>query len=371
MALPAASRNKLYGLDHLRALAIIMVFLFHYGRLFPHPEWIESISRFGWTGVDLFFVLSGYLIASQLFLNIATNGKFSLKEFFVKRFFRIIPGYLFVLALYYYFPFVREREGLAPLWKYLTFTQNIALDLRTQGTFSHAWSLCIEEQFYICLPFILWGGISFKVFPKSFWIIPVLFVLGFVLRYSIYQYAIEPLKQINEGWAVFWYKWIYYPTWCRLDGLLVGVGIAALFQFKPRIREGITKHGNTFLLLSLVMLIAAYFICYDTSSFQASVFGFPLVSVGYGLLVIGAISPTSVLYKCNSNLTMFMATISYAMYLSHKMVIHVVQELLFNGGIDMESNTAFGVSLTLSIGIAVLMHQMIEGPFQKLRNKIL
>jgi peptidoglycan/LPS O-acetylase OafA/YrhL len=95
--------HKLHGLDHLRAFAIIFVFFFHYGRLFPHPEWTNTISVFGWSGVDLFFVLSGYLIASQLFKKIATQNKISLKEFFVKRFFRIIPIYLLLLLCISYF----------------------------------------------------------------------------------------------------------------------------------------------------------------------------------------------------------------------------------------------------------------------------
>src|SRR5688572_21419214 len=64
------SSNKKYaGLDHLRALAITLVFLCHY-RMFGHPEWVNSIGEFGWTGVDLFFVLSGFLIAGQLFADI-------------------------------------------------------------------------------------------------------------------------------------------------------------------------------------------------------------------------------------------------------------------------------------------------------------
>lgn len=115
--------QKLFGLDHLRALAIIMVFVFHYGHIFPHPGWTNSISSFGWTGVDLFFVLSGYLIASQLFASVAKTGTFSLKEFFIKRFSRILPAYFVVVALYFLFPLLREHEALAPLWKYLTFTQ--------------------------------------------------------------------------------------------------------------------------------------------------------------------------------------------------------------------------------------------------------
>lgn len=57
----AANSTKLHGLDHLRALAITLVIVYHYGHLFPHPEWTNTVSEFGWTGVDLFFVLSGYL----------------------------------------------------------------------------------------------------------------------------------------------------------------------------------------------------------------------------------------------------------------------------------------------------------------------
>src|ERR1700733_7711452 len=102
--------HKLHGLDHLRAFAITFVFFYHYGRLFPHPQWTNTISEFGWSGVDLFFVLSGYLIASQLFKKISFQQKISLKEFFTKRFFRIIPAYLIVVALYFLFPFMRERE---------------------------------------------------------------------------------------------------------------------------------------------------------------------------------------------------------------------------------------------------------------------
>ncbi|HEX4373461.1 MAG TPA: acyltransferase, partial [Puia sp.] len=140
--------KKFYGLDHLRALAITIVLLFHY-QIFKHPGWIAKAGKFGWTGVDLFFVLSGYLIASQLFATMAKRKQISFPEFFIKRFFRIIPAYLVVVAVYFCVPAFREREALSPLWRFLTFTQNFHLDLRSSGTFSHSWSLCIEEQFYL------------------------------------------------------------------------------------------------------------------------------------------------------------------------------------------------------------------------------
>ena len=90
--------HKLAGLDHLRALAITFVFFYHY-RLFGHPDWEGKICGFGWTGVDLFFVLSGFLIAGQLFARIASGRAILYKEYFLKRVFRIqsfssIPAWL-------------------------------------------------------------------------------------------------------------------------------------------------------------------------------------------------------------------------------------------------------------------------------------
>src|ERR1700712_2040594 len=115
-----AEKNKLLGLDHLRAFAITYVVLFHY-QFFGHPDWVRKIASFGWSGVDLFFVLSGFLISGQLFATIAKGKKISLIEFFIKRFFRIIPPFLVVVVLYATWPAVREWGNLSPLWRYLTF----------------------------------------------------------------------------------------------------------------------------------------------------------------------------------------------------------------------------------------------------------
>lgn len=149
------SSEKLFGLDHLRTLAILFVFLFHYFILSEgQPEWLPDFAKFGWTGVDLFFVLSGFLISSQLFAQIKLERAISFRVFFLKRFFRIIPAFLITVGLYFCFPIFREKESLPPIWKFLTFTQNLGLDLKDFGTFSHAWSLCVEEHFiYSCLLF--------------------------------------------------------------------------------------------------------------------------------------------------------------------------------------------------------------------------
>jgi len=362
--------SKLYGLDHLRTLAIVLVLVFHYAALFPHPEWLETISKFGWTGVDLFFVLSGYLIASQLFSTIAQQQTISFKTFFLKRFFRIIPAYVVVVAIYFCFPYVHEREALAPLWKYLTFTLNLGLDLRTQGTFSHAWSLCIEEQFYFFLPLILIGLVHFKAFQKGFWLLVTLFMLCFLIRYYAYNNFVLPHIEEENSWAN-WYRHIYYPTYCRLDGLLAGVGIAALLQFRPAIKERLFKYGNTLLLVSIVILAAAYVLCIDQQSFEATVFGFPLVSIGYGLMVLGAISPNSFLYKRGFVGTSTIAALSYAFYLTHKFVIHITQDQFAKLGIGKDSNSMLLLCMVTMFIAAMAMRQIIEKPFLKLRDKVL
>src|SRR5664279_5114858 len=339
------AQDKLYGLDHLRAVAILLVLGFHYQlSIFAHPEWVNEFSKFGWTGVDLFFVLSGFLISSQLFYKIKNGNSISIKEFYFKRFFRIIPIYLLVVVIYFYFPFFREKEELPPIWKFLTFTQNFGLNLDKYGTFSHAWSLCVEEHFYFFLPLILVLLKSTKHFKKSYLLLITLFLLGFVVRNFSWLHFVLPKI---EGGNVFsyWAEYVYYPTYNRLDGLLVGVSVAAIYIYLPNFWNKISKSGNLFIIIGLIVLAGAYVVCYNLPSYSTAIFGFPLFSIGYGFIVLGAISPSSFLYKWNSKTTTFIATLSYAIYLTHKGVIHMTQHLLANLSIDKNGNLMFLICL--------------------------
>ncbi|MBC9933207.1 acyltransferase family protein [Chitinophaga qingshengii] len=360
---------KIASLDHLRAFAIFFVFYYHY-RIFPHPDWLNTPARFGWTGVDLFFVLSGYLISGQLFKGIAITGTVRLKPFYIKRFFRIIPPYLLVLVLYVCLPSFREKEMLPPLWKFLTFTQNFGLDLKTYGTFSHAWSLCVEEQFYILFPCLLSLLLHVKAGHRAFWLIPVLFIGGFVCRWWIYTYQVSPMEESPVYWVV-WYKAIYYPVYNRLDGLLAGVAIAALFQFKPLVKEWVNKFANLFFVAGLALLTAAWFVTENSFSQVATVYGFPLVSAGYGLIVAAAVCPRCWLYSINSRITAFIAALSYAIYLSHKGVIHVTQELLGSWGMAKNSGWMMLICSITCILAAWLIRIVVEKPALKIRDRIL
>lgn len=363
-------QTKLYGLDHLRALAITLVFLYHYRiPIFGHPEWLTDFAKFGWTGVDLFFVLSGFLISSQLFSQIKQGKTISFKQFFLKRFFRIIPAFWVVIAIYFCIPLFHERESLSPLWRFLTFTQNFGLDIKQCGTFSHSWSLCVEEHFYFFLPLILICFQFTKLFKKAYWLLIVLFLFGFLIRNYCWNNFFLPNINKDNAW-LFWYKDIYYPTYNRLDGLLVGVSIAGLYQFLPNLWSKVSRFGNLLIVISLLLLTAAYFLCYEEESYFATIFGFPLVAIGYGLIVIGAISPTSFLYKFNSRITTFIATLSYALYLTHKGVIHVTQGLLADK-IDVNGNLMLLICIATCVFAALLLNLTIEKPFMRLREKII
>jgi peptidoglycan/LPS O-acetylase OafA/YrhL len=360
--------QKLYGLDHLRALAIVFVFLFHYFIISGgQPAWLPDVAKFGWTGVDLFFVLSGFLISSQLFAQIKLGQNISFKSFFLKRFFRIIPAFLVTVALYFCIPFFREKESLPPLWKFLTFTQNLGLNLKDYGTFSHAWSLCVEEHFYLFLPIFLIFFQAGNLLKKAFWLLIALFLFGFVIRMYSFNQLYVPRMEDEYSW-LYWYKYIYYPTYNRLDGLLVGISIAGVYQFLPTVWNEVAKYKNLFFILSFIVLTGAYFLCYDQMTFSASVFGFPLIAIGYGCLVVGAVSPTSFLYKWNSKVTTFIATLSYATYLTHKGVIHMTHQLL--AGFDIGHNQMLFICMATCIGFAYLLHLTIEKPFMKLRSSI-
>ncbi len=121
------------------------------GRAFP------AVSEIGWMGVDLFFVLSGYLIGSQLFKEYAAGRKPEMRYFYLRRAFRIVPVFWLVAFIYFFFPVLREAPGIQPLWQFLSFTENFLIDYQHHATFSHAWSLCVEEHFYLVLPLLAWG----------------------------------------------------------------------------------------------------------------------------------------------------------------------------------------------------------------------
>jgi len=363
--------ERLHGLDHLRAIAILLVMIFHYGR--GIPSWLEPVKQIGWSGVDLFFVLSGYLIGYQLLKEIREKNSINIKQFYVKRFFRIIPAYIVVLVLYYSLPNLREGSGMPPLWKFLSFTQNLGLDAELQKSFSHAWSLCIEEQFYLLLPISLLSIFYFKLQKGALYLIVGLIILGFTLRIYNWNEYVQPF--IDSGsrrqMALGFIEKIYYPSYNRMDGLLIGLVIAAIFNFKPNLKSYLEEHGNIILLFGLGLFLIAYKVCGNFFSYKTAVYGFPLISLAYGVIVIAAVSPTCILYKFKSRTTLIIATLSYAIYLTHKQLFHLTKIVTGKIGFDNFGVWTFWICIGIALIGGFVLHLLVEKPFLNFRNILL
>ncbi|REC62450.1 acyltransferase [Chryseobacterium pennae] len=362
--------ERLYGLDHLRALAIVLVLLFHY-RAFKHPEWIDTIGKFGWTGVDLFFVLSGFLISGQLFKEMGNKGVICLKTFYMKRFFRIIPAYFFTLFLYFSIPFFREREALPPLWKFVTFTQNYGLDVIDQGTFSHAWSLCIEEQFYFILPLFLLMIMPSKLFRYFAVLIVSFIILSLILRLIIWNVSIAGMDHSALEFWRSWYMKIYYPTYTRLDGLSIGILISYLMQYSSGFKRMVHHNGNKLFLAGVLLLGFTFWVCNEQASEIASVLGFTLVAISYGLMVMAAVSESSFLSGWRSGITAELAALSYAVYLSHKGIIHMIQAVFERFNLETSDTVCLIVCLSGCLIGSLLYRIVIEKPFADIKQRIL
>ncbi|NKB56668.1 MAG: acyltransferase family protein [Alphaproteobacteria bacterium] len=367
---------RLHGLDHLRAAAIVLVLLFHYHVYYGVPAaflvpGFKALVLFGWSGVDLFFVLSGYLIGDKLFRDAAQSGSVRVWTFYLNRAFRILPAYFVTLAIYFLFTELQEGRALQPLWRFLTFTQNIPIDLFA-NTFSHAWSLCVEEHFYLIFPVALYFLYAKKLQRQGIYVLLALIALGIVIRYVNWSEYVDAFAGRRRLGAAL--KYIYYPTYTRLDGLLVGIGIASMFRFSPGLKDRLIRYGHLHLCCGLAILAGCYFL-FDGlilsarfSSLATTLIGFPAIAVGYGFIVVSALSPSSFLYRIEFRLTAFLATLAYAMYLTHKMANHWI-----NTRIALQYELSDGQTFLLSLAVAVLagfgLHFAIERPFLRLRDQ--
>ncbi|MEY2579928.1 MAG: hypothetical protein QOI49_2752 [Verrucomicrobiota bacterium] len=356
-----ATRARQPGLDLLRAFAIVIVLIYHAGIMgFPLPG---EVHRFGWIGVDLFFVLSGYLIGGQLLAPIARGQGIKLGRFFARRALRILPAYLVILAIYVLLPSWREYPEMFPLWKFLLSVQNIGL--RGGTAFSHAWSLAVEDQFYLLLPLVLLFVIRFR---RAAVIVPCAIVLGgLALRWFL---AVKNLGETGVSFRGF-QTWIYYATWTRLDPLVFGVALAAIEKFRPRWWQRLMNLAPWLGLPGLALIVFSLWLG-ETDHFTvtACVWQFLLVALGMAALLVCAVSPRLLSSRVNIPGAAFIASIAYSAYLVQKLVIHFVAQLCTTWNIAPGSFAAIvGVELCVYAAATVLFFA-IERPFLLLRHRL-
>ena len=318
------------------------------------------VDRFGWIGVDLFFVLSGYLIGGQLLVPVARGQGIKLGRFFARRALRILPAYLVVLAIYFLLPSWREYPEMFPLWKFLLSVQNIGL--RGGTAFSHAWSLAVEDQFYLLLPLVLLFAIRWR---RAAVLIPCVIVLGgFALRWFL---AFENLGETGVGFRGF-QTWIYYATWTRLDPLVFGVALAAIEKFRPLWWQRLMNLGTWLWLPGLALIVYSLYLGETaTITVTAAVWQFPLIALGMAALLVCAVSPRLPFRRVKIPGAAFIASIAY---LIQKLVIHFVAQFCSTHEIALTSVAALiGVEICV-YAAATILFLAIERPFLQLRHRI-
>lgn len=355
------SPNRIVGLDTLRAAAIALVLVYHHAVVIPGPSSLGVLAQVGWSGVDLFFVLSGYLIGNQILSTFAKGERFSVGTFFARRLLRTLPNYYVVLALYWLLPSALAGSSTAPLWRLLSFTQN--LDLHYGQTFTHSWSLCIEEQFYLILPFAAMAIAGFRRSVRVGWIVLAVAILAGM--------AARGLAWTNSGHSTFDQE-VYYSSFTRLDELLPGVAIAMLKNFHRDQYARLLRHGNG-LLVAGAASVAALLYGFNTetiaSSFAMTCLGFSLLSMGFALLTLAGLSPHSLLNRVRIPGAGSLALWSYAIYLAHKPIYKMMIAPLAHLGMD--AHGALGVTMVIGAGVlgGWVLHKTVETPFMRLRER--
>ncbi len=343
---------RIKGLDFVRGLAIILV-LFRHADMGNNP-----LYHFGWLGVDLFFVLSGFLVSGLLFKEYLRTGKTRIKRFLIRRGFKIYPPFyffmLFALSFYWFETnsIYHYKNILSELFYVQSYFPRIWI---------HTWSLAVEEHFYLLLALFIWISLKYRFLKSKSTVISFLIgliVLSFFLRWQV------SFPHRNDDMFGF------VQTHLRADGILVGVLISYLYYF-TRFKDFFFKYNKPFFMLAIALVLPAFY--FKAGGFFMNTFGLTLVNLGFGIFTLTSINPhLNTVAKPNKAivfLTGIMALIgvhSYSIYLWHLSIKHYI-------GLVVEPTSALAIVsyfiLTIVVGIGLSL--LIEKPILQLRDKIM
>jgi len=341
---------RIKGLDVLRGIAILLV-IYRHGILESNP-----VKEFGWIGVDLFFVISGFLVSGIIFKEYLKSGTVNIKRFFMRRGFKIYPSFYFFMLFSIVFHWFHTQTFYD--W-HLVLAEAFYFQNYTDGIWYHTWSLDVEEHFYIVLALFALVAMRTKIlFRRRTMVISLLLllVISFILRFQ----ASWPHR--NEG-PLFIVK-----THLRSDGLIIGVLLSYIMLFTDGDKWIIGKEKIVF-IAALILMIPGF--CFKGGGFVMNTAGLTLTNIGFGLITAVSLKPLSIaptLYKTIKtpvNILSYIGQNSYCIYLWHLSVL-VAVNYVFNYSRPIN----FCMYLMLSLFIGILMTYVIEKPFLRWREKV-
>lgn len=346
------------GLDVLRSLAIILVVSGHYYGEFSDAQGTTLAIRqfpffyFAWTGVDLFFVLSGYLIGRQLWRELTVRNTINIPRFLLKRGFRIWP---------YYFVFLAWSISIShqPISKFLP--DLFFLSNYLPGAVAGTWSLSTEEQFYIFVPILLCAVGTFIAAKRHF-----LVIIGLLVALPFIRYLTERAYhgELTHDVGV---RLIQLPFHTHADGLLAGLLLSWVSILKPDHLRPLPFLRN--LIWPMILVVMGFLL----RSFDR-LFGFTALALIFSGATLFVLRDRSALQKLfNKHIFYLTSRLSYGMYLNHFPLLSFLVPVLVAARISNRTYVNFFIGYPLmvlaSMVVAAATFILIESPFLQLRER--
>lgn len=364
--------GRIFGLDLMRAIAILIVMYMH--SMFVLPVSVQRIFNLplpAMDGVSVFFVLSGFLIGGIL-LRILEEQNFGPREifqFWIRRWFRTLPNYVLILTLVLVLCYALGRSTDEFTWTYYIFSQNLVVP-HPEFFFPEAWSLSVEEWFYLLLPVLIFAcSFLFKERKNAVLFVAItILVLPLVLRMQ--QYYLDPEdKKLPEMLR----KIVIY----RLDSLMYGVIMAYLFRYK---KEFCIKYKDWGLGLSLaiVFMMTVNMRFLSNGIYYRAVWQ-PSFEPLAGMLALPFLASwRSTRWKYLGMPVRFVSTVSYSMYLLNLTLVQLILLPILTGemsrALDQQpplgiAFVRFGLFWAITFVLSWVLFRYFERPMRDLRDR--
>lgn len=349
-------------IDILRAVAVFLVLGRH---MAPCPASVNGFlhslcevwNRGGWIGVDLFFVLSGFLVSGLLFREHEKSGSISVKHFLIRRGLKIYPSFWILIIVSLAVSLIRHHPlDFAAVLSEFLFVQNYG-----PSVFGHTWSLAIEEHFYLLLAGILFVLTARRTTAKPFSAIPAIFIV----------LALGCLGMRVQAWmtGLFEFKTHLCASHLRLDSLFLGVLISYFYHYYPsQFMAWAARYRTVMLSVGALMLLPAFVFKVEDTPFIYTV-GVSLFAGGSGLILIALLAMNMPNHQAVST-TAYLGSHSYSIYLWHTSVSGWMAFLLaevFSKHWNWYLHCT--VYLVGSVCIGVLMSISVEFPVLRFRDR--
>ena len=347
-------RGQIPGLDGLRAIAVIMVMASHAVQSpgFPEWTWLRNLAHCGRYGVDIFFVISGFLITTLLAREMERTGHLNLQRFFARRFLRIIPAYLLLLVVVAGLQYSGKLQITARDWVgALTYTSNFLY--HPCWDLGHTWSLAVEEHFYLLWPTVLFVGGILGGWRMACGCIVGCWAIRCVIAIILPQFLSHEDASFYTRMAENW-------TFTRLDTISMGC-LLALASRSDIWRSRLNKSTSRWHLAGYFALICICVELARSTKFHLCV-SYTVIGFCIAMLLWGAIRSEGLCRRVLANPILTTIGIgSYSIYLWQQIFIHPHQQ----GWIH-----EFPQNAILAFGAASLSFWLVERPCNQLKNRI-